>query len=225
MVYENCKHRLLTCAIVSKTNLFFQCWEDSKQGYIIVYMAVDQPKYTVLKKDGDIELREYEGYILASVNIRADGHNSAGNQGFGPLAGYIFGDNKPRQKMAMTVPVITAEEPESTKLAMTAPVMSQDLGESTYKVSFVMPPGYKMDDLPVPNNSDVKLKDIPRHKSLAIRFSGYSNEHKVEDKLQKLKAWAKENDISLAGSPMLARYDAPWKPGFLRHNEIIINCK
>lgn len=188
-------------------------------------MAIEQPKFKIIKKDGDVEIREYEKYIVATVKVNSSDHTSAGNSGFSPLADYIFGNNKSRQQMSMTAPVITSVEPTSEKIAMTVPVMSQETTNSEYNVSFVMPSSYDMKDLPIPNNSEVNLKEVPKHKSLVIRFSGYSKDSKVAEKINQLETWAKKHEIKLSGKPMLARYDAPWKPGFLRHNEIIIECK
>ena len=188
-------------------------------------MAIEKPKYKVIKKDGNIELREYESYILASVTTSAENYGRAGNQGFSPLAGYIFGDNKISKKMPMTAPVMTTQETEFKKIPMTVPVITQGMTTSKFKVSFVMPPDYKWSDLPTPNNSDVELHEVAKHKAVAISFSGITRESTVESKISALAKWAKANNIKLVDKPMLARYDAPWKPGFLRHNEIIINCK
>lgn len=186
-------------------------------------MAIEQPKFKVLKKDGDIELREYSGYIMATVTTITAGHAAAGNQGFSPLAGYIFGDNTSRRQMPMTAPVLTAQVSE--KISMTVPVMTQHTHPTSFKVSFVMPSSYSMKDLPIPNNNDVKLQEIGKHKSLVIRFSGYTSEEKITEKLKKLELWANQQKIKLTGKPTLARYDAPWKPGFLRHNEILVECQ
>jgi len=35
-------------------------------------MALETPKYEILQKDGKFEIRQYEGYILAEVEIEAD---------------------------------------------------------------------------------------------------------------------------------------------------------
>lgn len=188
-------------------------------------MAIDKPKYKVLEKDGNIELREYKGYIVASVLTSAENYARAGNQGFSPLAGYIFGDNQISQKMPMTAPVITTQQSQSKKIPMTVPVLTEGMTTSKYKVSFVMPPSYKRKDLPIPNNSDVSIQEITKHRAVAISFSGITRESTIREKVAKLTNWAENNNIELDGKPMLARYDAPWKPGFLRHNEIIINCK
>ena len=67
-------------------------------------MAIEKPKYKVLKRDGKFEIREYEEQILAEVEIEGD-WSSALNRGFRVLAGYIFGANKVKSKIAMTAPV------------------------------------------------------------------------------------------------------------------------
>lgn len=188
-------------------------------------MAIEQPKFKVLKSDGKIEYREYDGYIMASVTTSAENFARAGNQGFSPLANYIFGNNKVSLKMPMTAPVLTAQSSQSKKIPMTVPVLTQGMTTSKYQVSFVMPSEYKLSDLPVPNDSDVELHEIKKHRALAISFNGYTSDRIVKEKTKLLLSWAKDNKISLVGEPILARYDAPWKPGFLRHNEVIYICK
>ncbi|MGB5351823.1 MAG: heme-binding protein, partial [Polyangiales bacterium] len=68
-------------------------------------VAYDSPQYRVVKTLGDIEIREYEPYLVAQTVV--DGNlESAGNQGFRILAKYIFGNNRGGQKIAMTSPVV-----------------------------------------------------------------------------------------------------------------------
>jgi hypothetical protein len=81
-------------------------------------MAVESPGFTVEKRDGKYEIRRYEGYILAQVEVDADFTGSI-NEGFDILAGYIFGHNRSRRKVPMAAPV--TEE----KLPMAAPVSSE----------------------------------------------------------------------------------------------------
>ena len=78
-------------------------------------MAIDEPRYTLVRAYGVFEVRQYEPYLVAETTIRADAEE-AGNQGFRILAGYIFGQNKGARKIEMTAPV--AQTP--TKIAMTA---------------------------------------------------------------------------------------------------------
>lgn len=188
-------------------------------------MAIEQPKFKVLKQDGKLQLREYQGYVLASVTTSAENHARAGNQGFSPLANYIFGGNQVSQKMPMTAPVLSTQTTQSKKIPMTVPVLTQGMTTNKYQISFVMPPSYKLKDLPTPNDSDISLHEVKKHRAAVISFSGFTNERIIKDKINQLKIWSEQNKIKLTGEPIVARYDAPWKPGFLRHNEIIYICK
>ena len=183
-------------------------------------MAVETPKYKVLKKDGRIELRNYEPYITASVELEATGYNSAGSDAFGLLADYIFGNNTTQAKIAMTAPVISEKKQLSEKIAMTVPVASTKIDNHSFITSFTMPSKYSLKNLPKPNNESVIIKQVPAHEVIAISFSGYTAETKINSMIIKLKDWAAENKVKLSGEPTVSRYNPPWTPGFLRRNEI-----
>jgi SOUL heme-binding protein len=172
-------------------------------------MAIEKPKYTILKKDNNIEIRQYYGYINASVNIDSDSFNTASNQGFSYLANYIFGGNKENEKISMTAPVSTIREKDTNK----------------YQISFTMPSKYSLKTLPKPNNDQVALNEVDKYRAVVIKFSGYVSESKVDSKINELKSWAKQHKLNLSGEPLVLRYDPPWKPGFLRHNEILYKIK
>jgi effector-binding domain-containing protein len=165
-------------------------------------MAIETPNYKVIKKSGQIELREYQAYLTASVFVDSDSYGSAGNYAFGALADYIFGNNTKSGKIPMTAPV------DTTKL------------KGHYKVSFTMPTSYTLKTLPKPNNDDVIIEQVPVRKMATIIFSGYTNDEKVNKRLSELKNWLSENKIKTSGEPILSRFDSPWKPGFIRHNEL-----
>ena len=57
---------------------------------------------------------------------------------------------------------------------------------------------------------------------MVIKFSGYTSEEKINKKTAELKAWADSINLAAKGPVSVLRYDAPYKPGFLRHNEISI---
>ena len=67
-------------------------------------MAIEEPVYEVLLETKYYEVRRYQPYIVAEVDVDDD-FKRAGNSAFRVLAGYIFGDNEPGRKMAMTAPV------------------------------------------------------------------------------------------------------------------------
>jgi effector-binding domain-containing protein len=185
-------------------------------------MAIETPNYKLVKKDGNTELREYSGYILATVYVNGSTHNKAGNKAFSVLADYIFGNNIDKPKIQMTAPVTSQQKSLSKKIPMTAPVAITNNSPNSYEVSFTMPAEYTIETIPKPVNDAVKLCEVKKHTAVAIIFSGYSSENKLKTKTKTLLEWAKTNKLTPTSDPILARYDPPWRPGFIRKNEIII---
>jgi hypothetical protein len=187
-------------------------------------MSIESPKYDLIKHNGKFELRHYRGFITANVTVTADNYASAGSMAFNTLADYIFGNNTSRGNIDMTAPV-NAERVKSEKIAMTAPVDATKLNAGKYRVSFTMPSAYSMRNLPKPNNSAVEIKETKNATFAAIKFSGYTGDDRVSKMAQMLQDWCNSNNIKITGEPVLSRFDAPIKPGFLRHNEILYRVK
>jgi len=58
-------------------------------GSWLVVRTIEQPKYTVIEKTQNYEIREYAPSIVAEVEVSGS-RNESLNQGFRLLAGYIF---------------------------------------------------------------------------------------------------------------------------------------
>ncbi|MEI7883787.1 MAG: heme-binding protein [Clostridia bacterium] len=163
-------------------------------------MAIEQAAYKVLIKEGDFEIREYEPMIVA-VSNEAD---LRGGGGFDTLFSYISGNNQEKKKIEMTTPVLN------------------DLGQEQETIAFVMPKEYSMDSIPKPLNSEVQLQELAGRKVAVIIFSGNINPVKIDEKKYELLAWLKEKEISVKGLVELARYNPPFIPGFIKHNELLM---
>lgn len=184
-------------------------------------MAIEIPKYKVLKKERVFEIRQYDTYITASVKVDEKDYNNATNQGFRYIADYIFGNNTKKSNISMTAPVLQEEKSTSEKIAMTVPVsIAKD--ENIYKISFVMPSKYTLETLPVPNNRKVFLTKVPTFKAAVISFSGLVNEKIINKKTEELKKWVKQQKLKDTNLIQTARYNPPWTLWFLRRNEIIM---
>lgn len=180
-------------------------------------MAVEEAKYTLVEKDGDFEIRDYAPQIVAETLV--DGNlEDAGSRAFRRLFRYITGNNRPEAKIAMTAPV--SQEPAGQEIAMTAPVGQQAVGDS-WAVSFMMPAGYDLASLPEPLDSSVYLREIPARRMAVIRYSGSWSRKSYREHLAQLEEWMSRRQLEPAGAPVWARYDAPFKPWFLRRNEIL----
>ena len=183
--------------------------------------AVEEAEYKVVKKDGDIELRDYEASIVAETLVKSD-FKGASNKAFRTLFRYIDGENEASGKIAMTAPV--SQEPGSQKIDMTAPV-SQEAAEDGWSVSFMMPASFTMETIPKPTNPAVKIREIPAYRAAAIRYSGTWSEKNYNEHHDLLTGWLHEQGLQPAGPAVWARYNAPFTPWFMRRNEILIRVE
>jgi SOUL heme-binding protein len=119
--------------------------------------------------------------------------DDAGNRGFRPLFGYIQG-----------------------QVAMTAPVV-QTPGEDGHAVAFVMPEGRDPDTLPV------HLRTVPEQRAAALRFSGWGNARDLDTRGRQLLRSLEDSPWEPVGVVRLARFNAPFIPPFLRHNEVVVD--
>ena len=179
--------------------------------------AVEEPAYEVLRTFGTVELRQYAPYVVAEVVVQGpDG--DAGSQAFPILAGYIFGKNKGEKKFAMTAPVTQTAAP--VKMAMTAPVTQADAPGGGKLVQFVLPQGVTLDTAPEPLDPRVQLRQVPAQQWAAIRYSGTWSQANYDEHLVLLRVALEKEGVVTQGEPVLARYNAPFTPWFLRRNEI-----
>ena len=176
---------------------------------LVMVTSVGTIPYTVTGKSDGIEYRHYPGLVLATVDSADD------NAGFNLLFAYISGSNRPKEKIAMTAPVITSQ-----KIPMTAPVVS-DRGT----MSFVLPAGITREESPDPTDSRVRIVAVPERDIAVLRFSGYAPPEDVETETSRLLEGLKNENVVTTGQPFLMRYDSPWTPGFLRRNEVAIEIR
>jgi hypothetical protein len=182
-------------------------------------MAVEEPAFKPVLREGNFELRDYPTLVAAEVTVAGD-QKQAANQGFRLLAGYIFGANTQRQKIAMTAPV--AQQAVSEKIAMTAPVAQSQNAAGAWVVRFTMPSAYSLQALPVPNDARVRLRTIAPARFAALRFSGLAQPGDVETKSNELLAMVQSHRLRAVGALTLAQYNPPWTLWFLRRNEVMV---
>lgn len=197
-------------------------------GYLGLYWwsmrKVKAPAYSVIKRSGAIEIREYAPMLIAQVTVSGS-REVAINQGFRLLAGYIFGDNhtqgKASQTIAMTAPVMQGP---AAKIAMTAPVLQSPSG-AKWQVEFVMPKSYSLATIPKPNRPEIKLIERNPVKTAVIRFSGSITNQQLAKKELKLKQFIEQYQLTAISEPRYAFYNPPWTLPWLRRNEVMIDIQ
>ena len=165
-------------------------------------------EFRVIQSYGDFEVREYFPCVIAEVRVFANFSESS-SSAFSILFNYISKGNKSSEKIAMTAPVITAQNEASAEPA-------------GWHVSFVMPSGSRFDQMPQPNNSQVRLRELDTERCLAKSFRGRATDGLSQKIAQELRTSAAKSGISLSKETRICRFDPPFKPGILHYNEIVI---
>ncbi len=178
-------------------------------------MAAERPSFAVERRLSGLEIRQYRPYVVAQTEVEGP-LESAGNEGFRRLAGYIFGGNGTGQKIAMTAPVAMTPLPEETRLTPKG---------SGFVVQFMMPSSFALSSLPPPQDGRVTFAEVPTRRMAALAYRGNWSEARYEAHLEKLRAALAKEGLKTVGKPVWARYDPPFMPTFLRTNEILVEVQ
>ena len=175
--------------------------------------AEEVPYEQVRELDG-VEIRRYPRTVLVET--------TAGDQmtAFRRLFRYISGDNERQDEIEMTAPVRSDGE-GGESVAMTAPVRS-DTEEGGTRMAFYLPAEYGPESAPVPTDSTVRLVVEPPKTVAVIQFSWYAPDWRVDRLEEQLLSTLAEDGIEPTGEPYLLRYNDPWRPPFMRRNEVAV---
>ncbi len=173
--------------------------------------AAEEPPHTVVLSDGDFQIRDYPSLTIAEVTVRAD-RNDAAYAGFRKLAGYIFGGNAEKQKIEMTAPVIEAAAGADDK----GGVARRGQFGSSCRVA------RRSQRCRSPTIRTIRMVETPPTRYAVLRYSGLAGDDTVREKTRALQAIIEARRLQPTGAPLLAFYDPPWTPWFMRRNEIMI---
>jgi hypothetical protein len=179
----------------------------------------EQQPYELVRQSPDYELRRYPSHVLAETLVRDADFEDAGNRAFRFLFGYISGENTARQSIEMTAPVVQSA---SSRIAMTAPVVQQQ-SDDGFVVALVLPAAMTEATAPIPARREVTLRTVPERLVAAARFSGRWTRASWDSHREALLASLPADGLTPIGVPRFARFDPPYTPWFLRHNEVLVD--
>jgi hypothetical protein len=175
------------------------------QSYITMSAnKTEEQKYTVILKEKEFEIRFYPPATVASIHSNAKTYKDLSGSGFRTLAGYIFGGNE-----------------TNTSISMTSPV-HMDINDTVSSMSFVMPSSYNEENLPKPNNPNVRIQKTAEEHVAVIRFGGFASDKDLVFYTNKLHNLLKEKGISYYGNTRFLGYNPPFQL-VNRRNEIIVS--
>ena len=169
-------------------------WRTSRAAY-------ESARYTVVRAEGDFEIRDYVDLILAETPTGGD---AGRNGGFGRLFRFITGANDTRQKLSMTTPVLVYPGPSDSRMA------------------FVLPANLALPDIPKPTDQTVGLREVSACRYAVLTFSGSISEKSQDEAHARLLARMKPLGLEALSGSRFAYYDPPWTPPFWRRNEVLV---
>ena len=180
--------------------------------------TVELLEYNTLEKDGNFDIRQYEDYWVARVELGGE-YTTSTSEGFRLLFNYISGNNTQQEKIAMTGPVI--QQAKGEKIAMTGPVIQQKK-DNRWVMEFVLPAKFRQGAPPQPLDPKVTVTRVSGYKAAAIRYSGNLREEKFAAKTGQLLDMLQQKGLQAIGEPFSAGYDPPWTIPFLKRNEVLV---
>ncbi len=184
--------------------------------------GTEEPHFDVRERIGMVVIRAYGPRLAAETVVEAD-ESSARNAGFRRLAGYIFGGNSARTKIAMTAPVAVqpASEP-GEKIAMTVPVAQAQDASGAWRIRFFLPAGLAWETLPVPHEAHGELVKVAAETIAVLPFTGDRGAEAVAAKQAILLQTLEKSSWRPIGAPVAWFYDPPWTLPWLRRNEVAV---
>lgn len=183
----------------------------------------EQQPYEVVRDHGTFEVRRYPAHLVAEVTVEGP-FDAAGSRAFRQLFAYITGANASRSTIEMTAPVLQspADADGATLLRTTETGRGAD-GARAHRVSFVLPAA--LSSAPAPADPAVTLRAVPESLVAAARYSGRWSEARYLTHLEKLRADVEAAGLTPTGAERSARFDPPFMPAFLRHNEVLLDVR
>ncbi len=175
---------------------------------------VETTKYEIIRRIGKVEIRRYPRIIIAKVD------NSVSDS-FGLLFRFISGENRQKEEVKMTSPVVSQDS--SQEIKMTSPVFSEF--SSKGYISFVMPAEFTHETTPHPLDRRVKIEELPARAVAVLGFSGSWSEDHFEAKTRELFDELSKAKIKTKGGVFAMLYNPPFIPSFLRRNEVAIEIE
>lgn len=185
--------------------------------------GTEEPAYDIEEQTHGLEIRKYGPRIAAETTVSGDEERSR-NTGFRRLAGYIFGGNVSKSKIAMTAPVTqqASEDAANEKIAMTTPVSQASASGDSWTIRFYMPSKWTMQTLPTPKDPSVKIVEVPGETRAVLRYSGDRGHRAVAARTAELLNALEDTTWAPDGEPVSWFYDPPWTLPFFRRNEVAV---
>lgn len=151
-------------------------------------------EYKVTSSDDYIEIRHYPAYMVAQVQVEG-AREAAQEAGTKQLKEFFDGGNNFSIPIEQYAPIIIQEDSRTQNL---------------WKISMIMPERFKVEDLPIPDNEDIKFIEIPAQSYAAISFSGGHDDANLRKHLGIIATQLRKNKVVPKSQPVFMFYSPTW---------------
>jgi len=163
-------------------------------------VAFENPEFTVIYTDGDIEYRRYESYLVSDSVVTVDSdYREAGERGVALLL-----DFRGDEDISLTLPI------------------EQTVDEDGWRVSMMLPREYTLETAPISADPRIRIREVPSRVMAVVRFSGRWTEENFGRQIDKLVAATDAGLVERVSDVQTAVYNPPVMPPFLRRNEVMV---
>jgi hypothetical protein len=179
-------------------------------GSVIGIQTEEEAPHKVLLNAGNFEIREYDARNMIETSMQAETDSDS----FMTLAGYIFGKNDKKQKIAMTVPVEMRG-------------IGHHSGNVPKIMRFTLPRDLKHSELPIPTDPNVKILQAGVQTVATLQFSGFLSKSSVAKQTEMLLQHVRKCGFETVGSGEIITlvYNAPLTLPFRRRNEVAVEVR
>ena len=200
--------------------------QEAKNVFLETPEGLDGPTYRIIAEKDGYEIREYEGYTVASTSMTKVDEPytmddlASGGEAFNALAAYLFGANDEREVMEMTTPVTTTSTGEMRFYLKERGNDSVGGGVNSF------PKPQAENDEVFNEKGLVKIQYIPSALLAVAKFTGFVTEGEVARQkdalLTSLAIDGIEIDVPHGTTVphVIFQYNPPYTIPILRRNEI-----
>ncbi len=164
--------------------------------------AARAPVYQLVSTDGPYQIRRYPSLLMIETTQYGSRDRALGN-GFGLLAGYMFGEGR-----------------EGEEIPITMPVLSEALGKGVWRIRFLLPQGLERAALSPPGEGIV-VAEIPAREVAIMSVPGKPSDRLFTARAADLGRWISGQGRQPGeGGVEYAYYNSPLEPGTAHANEI-----
>ncbi|KAG7372014.1 SOUL heme-binding domain containing protein [Nitzschia inconspicua] len=195
--------------------------QEARNVFLETPEGLEEPPYTVVETCDLYEIRDYDGYSVASTAVSTTSDSAsmegvANGQAFNLLAAYLFGGNEAQKQMSMTTPVTTTSSGEMRFYLAPMPG------------GFPAPAVSKSGASTTDSNVAVDIVEVPPARLAIRKFTGFVTDGEVarqkDTLLQALEMDGVELDVPHGAvvPHVVFQYNPPYTLPIVRRNEIAV---